>query len=195
MTASAVSGFKTKEYERIDRTCNQKVKTITTYAYGAIGEAHTTCDERDYDVYTGALVAAAKITAKQSEEAGLMYNLAMKYWSNNKMGVIDSNTITILQTLADRAFCGKFENSYKRWQKQLAQAEKMAKAKSLKCKVCGETFDTKEKARAHEQWHIDNKRKKYEDYLIRKEAKRRMAENEKEQKINAAIQKIAKENK
>ena len=96
--------FKTKEYERINRTCNQKVKTITTYAYGAIGEAYTTCDEKDYDTYTGALVAAAKITAKQSEETALMYNLAMKYWSNNKMGVIDSNTITILQNPCRQSF-------------------------------------------------------------------------------------------
>ena len=172
--------FATIDDTRIDKTCNKKVDTVTTYAWGVKGGSWTTCDKTEYDPYVGALVAAAKITATQFEEAHLLYDLAMNMWGTD-------TSKAILKTLANRAFGGMFENAYAKWQRQIAQTEKWTKEQSLKCKVCGKTFDTEDEARAHEQWHIDNKKTRRQRYLDRKEAKKRMAEAEREKRIKAYV--------
>lgn len=177
--------FFTEQSERIDKTCNEKIPTITTYAISNLvtGDSATaTCDKCDYDRRTGALVAAAKVISKKSEETHLMYDIAMKMWGSDFCNAI-------LETFANRAYAGNFEKYYDKWVRE----EKKLNDDKCKCKVCGKKFDTPDDAREHEEWHVERKRAKRENYLIRKEAKRRLAEKEKESKIEKAIIEIKKE--
>lgn len=182
--------FFTEQGERIDKTCNEKIPTITTYAISnlvtgdsATGDSATaTCDKCDYDRRTGALVAAAKVISKKSEETHLMYDIAMKMWGSDFCNAI-------LETFANRAYAGNFEKYYDKWIRE----EKKLNDDKCKCKICGKKFDTPDDAREHEEWHVERKRVKRENYLIRKEAKRRLAEKEKESKIEKAIIEIKKE--
>lgn len=177
--------FFTEQGERIDKTCNEKIPTVTTYAISNLvtGDSATaTCDRCDYDRRTGALVAAAKVTSKKSEETHLMYDIAMKMWGSDFCNAI-------LETFANRAYAGNFEKYYDKWIRE----EKKLNDDKCKCKICGKKFDTPDDAREHEEWHVAHKRVKRENYLIRKEAKRRLAEKEKENKIEKAIIEIKKE--
>lgn len=177
--------FFTEQGERIDKTCNEKIPTVTTYAISNLvtGDSATaTCDKCDYDRRTGALVAAAKVISKKSEETHLMYDIAMKMWGSDFCNAI-------LETFANRAYAGNFEKYYDKWIRE----EKKLNDDKCKCKICGKKFDTPDDAREHEEWHVERKRVKRENYLIRKEAKRRLAEKEKESKIGKAIIEIKKE--
>lgn len=177
--------FFTEQGERIDKTCNEKIPTITTYAISNLvtGDSATaTCDKCNYDRRTGALVAAAKVIAKKSEETHLMYDIAIKMWGSDFCNAI-------LETFANRAYAGNFEKYYDKWVRE----EKKLNDDKCKCKICGKKFDTPDDAREHEEWHVERKRAKRENYLIRKEAKRRLAEKEKENKIEKAIIEIKKE--
>lgn len=177
--------FFTEQSERIDKTCNEKIPTITTYAISNLvtnDSATATCDKCDYDRRTGALVAAAKVIAKKSEETHLMYDIAMKMWGSDFCNAI-------LETFANRAYAGNFEKYYDKWVRE----EKKLNDDKCKCKICGKKFDAPDDAREHEGWHVERKRAKRENYLIRKEAKRRLAEKEKENKIEKAIIEIKKE--
>ena len=179
--------FFTEQGERIDKTCNEKIPTITTYAISNLvtGDSATaTCDKCDYDRRTGALVAAAKVISKKSEETHLMYDIAMKMWGSDFCNAI-------LETFANRAYAGNFEKYYDKWVRE----EKKLNDDKCKCKVCGKKFDTPDDAREHEEWHVEHKKAKRENYLIRKEAKRRLAEKEKENKIEKAIIEIKEEEK
>lgn len=177
--------FFTEQGERIDKTCNEKIPTITTYAISNLvtGDSATaTCDKCNYDRRTGALVAAAKVVSKKSEETHLMYDIAIKMWGSDFCNAI-------LETFANRAYAGNFEKYYDKWVRE----EKKLNDDKCKCKICGKKFDTPDEAREHEEWHVERKRVKRENYLIRKEAKRRLAEKEKENKIEKAIIEIKKE--
>lgn len=177
--------FFTEQGERIDKTCNEKIPTITTYAISNLvtnDSATATCDKCDYDRRTGALVAAAKVIAKKSEETHLMYDIAMKMWGSDFCNAI-------LETFANRAYAGNFEKYYDKWIRE----EKKLNDDKCKCKTCGKKFDSPDDAREHEEWHVEHKKAKRENYLIRKEAKRRLAEKEKENKIEKAIIEIKKE--
>ena len=177
--------FFTEQGERIDKTCNEKIPTITTYAISNLvtsDSATATCDKCDYDRRTGALVAAAKVIAKKSEETHLMYDIAMEMWGSDFCNAI-------LETFANRAYAGNFEKYYDKWIRE----EKKLNDDKCKCKICGKKFDSPDDAREHEEWHVERKRAKRENYLICKEAKRRLAEKEKENKIEKAIIEIKKE--
>lgn len=164
------------------KTREVKIPTIKTTAYTVNGTASTTCDEKDFHERVGCLVASAKIIASKSKEAYLIYQIATKSWGT------DISTI-ILETLADRAIAGDFNKRYDKWVRE----EKKLNDDKCKCKTCGKKFDTPDDAREHEEWHVERKRAKRENYLIRKEAKRRLAEKEKENKIEKAIIEIKKE--
>ena len=178
---------------RIDKTCNKKVEIVTTYASCPHGHATTVCDKVNYDAYMGALVAAAKITALKSNDAMRLYKLAINMWDDAM--IIPDSTVAILKTLADEAFDGGFENAYKKWQRQIKAEEKAQTEKELRCSVCGKKFDTPEDARKHEQWHTDKKEAKKQRYLERCEAKKRIAEAERESRIKAYMDELAKDKK
>lgn len=179
--------------KRIDTTCNEWVDTVTTYARNEAYAFTTKCDKVNYDAYTGALIASAKMTASQSKDAKRFYKLAMSMWKDDN--TIPDTTVAILKILADEAFNGEFDKKYKKWQKEIAKEERAEVEKELRCSVCGKKFDTPEDARKHEQWHTDKKEAKKQRYFERCEAKRRIAKMESEKRINNYIEQINKETK
>lgn len=109
----------------------------------------------------------------------------------------------ILEALAN-AIYGNFDNAYDKY-----IAEQKRKEKELcRCKTCGRWYFenddaddsaddsadtnkiklfTPEDARAHEAWHIQNRKDKKERRLIRKEAEKRVAEIKREQEIETLV--------
>ena len=174
---------KRKSYEK-DKP--KTIETISTTVRTECGQATTTCDKSDYyDIYTGALVAAAKITARQSEEALLLFKTAIDMWGNEMC-------FSILKALANRAFVNeKFDWAYKKWRKAVAYEERQKDIKARTCSVCGKVFKTVEEARAHEKWHEDCRTHKIE----RREAKRRLAEAEREGRITDIMTELLEERK
>lgn len=160
------------------------IETISTTVRTECGQATTTCDRSNYyDIYTGALVAAAKITAKQSEEALLLFKTAIDMWGTEMC-------TSILKALANRAFVNdKFDWAYKKWHKAAAYEERQNDIKARTCSVCGKVFKTIEEARAHEKWHEDCRIHKIE----RREAKRRLAEAEREGRISDIMAELLEE--
>lgn len=179
--------------KRIDTTCNKWVDTVTTYARNETHAFTTKCDKVNYDAYTGALIASAKMTASQSKDAKRFYKLAMSMWKDDN--VIPDTTVAILKILADEAFNGEFDKEYKKWQKEIVKEERAKVEKELRCAVCGTKFDTPEEARKHEQWHFENKSAKKQRIRERAEAKRRIAKMESEKRIGNYIEQIKKETK
>lgn len=160
------------------------IETISTTVETECGQATTTCDRSNYyDIYTGALIAAAKITATKSEEALLLFKTAIDMWGNEMC-------FSILKALANRAFVNeKFDWAYKKWRKAVAYEERQNDIKARTCFVCGKVFKTVEEARAHEKWHEDCKTHKIE----RREAKRRLAEAEREGRISDIMTELLEE--
>lgn len=170
------------------KTREVKIPTIKTTAYNINGVASTTCDEEDFHERVGCLVASAKIIANKSEEANLMYQIAMKSWGT------DTSTI-ILETLADRAIAGDFNKRYNKWKKITAEHDKELRT----CKVCGKLYESTEEARECEKAHAQRKVDKLNKYRERKEAMRiareRLEKERKEQLIKDAMNKLTSEDK
>lgn len=169
------------------KTRKVKIPTIKTTAYTINGTKSTTCDEEDFNERTGCLVASAKVIANKSEEANLMYQIAIKTWGT------DTSTI-ILETLADRAVAGDFNKRYNKWKKVKTAYDKEQRT----CKVCGKLYESIEEARKCEQAHAQRKADKRNNYLERKEAMRiareRLEKEYKEQLVEECVQKIINEN-
>lgn len=174
----------TRERKSNEKDKPKTIEIISTTVRTECGQATTTCDKSDYyDIYTGALVAAAKITAKQSEEALLLFKTAIGMWGNEMC-------FSILKALANRAFVNeKFDWAYKKWRKAVAYEERQKDIKARTCSVCGKVFETIEEARAHEKWHEDCRTRKIE----RREAKRRLAEAEREGRISDIMAELLEE--
>ena len=170
------------------KTREVKIPTITTTAKTINGTGSTTCDEEDFHERVGCLVASAKIIASKSEEANLMYQIAMKSWGT------DMSTI-ILETLADRAIAGDFNKRYNKWKKIATEHDKELRT----CKVCGKLYESTDEARKCEQAHRQRKVDKLNKYLERKHAmrmaKERLEKERKEQLIKDAMNKLTSEDK
>lgn len=93
----------------------------------------------------------------------------------------------ILNAIANSVCGGNFDREYEKFK----SAQKKAYMQKCKCKKCGKLFATPEDARACEQAHIQHKKEKYEKYLIQKEAKRKLAEAEHENKVNDMMRKLS----
>ena len=75
--------FYVTDWVDINKTNGEKIPMKRTVAY--IGsntdiEADTFCPVAEYDERIGCLIAAAKISAKKSNEAKMMYNIARSTW-------------------------------------------------------------------------------------------------------------------
>lgn len=97
----------------------------------------------------------------------------------------------VLNAIANAKCGGNFDSEYTKFCKN---REKIARLKS-KCGCCGKQYSTQEEVKECRKNHIENKIRKHENYLIRREAKRRLAEEEKEKAIKTAMEKIRKEEK
>lgn len=170
------------------KTREVKIPTITTTAKTINGTGSTTCDEEDFNERTGCLVASANIIASKSEEAFMMYQIAIKSWG-------ESICTTILETLANRAVGGDFNTTYKKWKKEVADYDKEQRT----CKVCHRVYDTIDEARKCEQAHAQRKVDKLNKYLERKHAmrmaKERLEKERKEQLVKDAMDKLTSEDK
>lgn len=170
------------------KTREVKIPTITTTAKTINGTGSTTCDEEDFNERTGCLVASANIIASKSEEAFMMYQIAIKSWG-------ESICTTILETLANRAVGGDFNTTYKKWKKVVADYDKEQRT----CKVCHKVYDTVNEARECEKAHRQRKVDKLNKYLERKHAirmaKERLEKERKEQLVKDAMNKLTSEDK
>lgn len=170
------------------KTREVKIPTITTTAKTINSKGSTTCDEEDFNERTGCLVASANIIASKSEEAFMMYQIAIKSWG-------ESICTTILETLANRAVDGDFNTTYKKWKKEVADYDKEQRT----CKVCHKVYDTIDEARKCEQAHAQRKVDKLNKYLERKHAmrmaKERLEKERKEQLVKDAMDKLTSEDK
>lgn len=97
-----------------------------------------------------------------------------------------------LTAIANIVFNGKFETAYEKYNKKQEKLAKEIDRIERTCAVCGKTYDTAEEARACEKAHTDRKKQKHENYLIRKEAKRRIAEAEREGRIKEVMAELLK---
>lgn len=86
------------------------------------------------------------------------------------------------------ALLGSFDREYNNEVKRQAKRD----LHSRTCKTCHQVFDTPEEARAHEKWHIENKKARRQRYLERKEARDRLAEMEREGRIEQYMKELAK---
>ena len=155
--------FYVKEGTRVDTTCNKLIPTMTTFI---------TAESYGDSTYHG---AATCDKVDYSERDG------------------------ILNAIANAVLGGNFDREYEKF-----LADKKRKYdESCKCKICGRNYYedeetgkrtpfTPEDARKHEEWHEQNKKNKREKYLIRKEAKRRLAEAEREGKIEQVMKELYK---
>lgn len=98
----------------------------------------------------------------------------------------------VLTAIANIVFDGKFETVYEKYNKKREKFAKEIDRIERTCAVCGKTYDTTEEARACEKAHVDRKKQKHENYLIRKEAKRRIAEAEREGRIKEVMAELLK---
>lgn len=97
----------------------------------------------------------------------------------------------VLNAIANAKCGGNFDLEFDKFCKN---REKIARLK-CKCGCCGKQYSTQEEAHECRKKHIANKIRKHENYLIRREAKRRLTEEEKEAAIKTAMEKIRKEEK
>ena len=82
----------------------------------------------------------------------------------------------IIEAVANMTY-GNFDREYNKFLNHQKEVENAL----CKCSTCGKTYGTKEEARACEQAHIDRKKAKRENYLMRKAAKKRAREMQIEQ--------------
>lgn len=94
----------------------------------------------------------------------------------------------LLEAIANAVCGGNFDKHYN----DDIKARKRLEKALCRCSICGVTYDTPTEARACEQAHKDRKQAKLEKYLISKEAKRRIAEAEREDKIEELMKDILK---
>lgn len=91
----------------------------------------------------------------------------------------------ILEALGNM-FYGNFDREYEKYVHQ----RDMAFRETCKCAICGELYTNPEDARLCEEEHKEKRAKKFNDYLLRKEAIKRIKEAEHEKKIEALMAEI-----
>lgn len=91
----------------------------------------------------------------------------------------------ILEALGNM-FYDNFDREYEKYVHQ----KNMKFKETCKCTICGKLYETPEDARSCENGHEEKRAKKFSDYLLRKEAIKRIKEAEHEKKIEALMAEI-----
>lgn len=91
----------------------------------------------------------------------------------------------ILEALGNM-FYDNFDREYEKY----VHLRDMAFKETCKCAICGELYTNPEDARLCEEEHKEKRAKKFNDYLLRKEAIKRIKEAEHEKKIEALMAEI-----
>ncbi len=176
----------TVHFETIKNNKGKEQKYMIVQAVSPHGRAIVKCEAEKASYYTGCLVAAAKMTSIASGSFKVMYNMAIEDWGSS------FSTLT-LRSLADYAMDGNFSKVYAKLVKDINDE---IDKKNLVCPICGMRYKTTNERDECVARHEENKKKKakkYKDYLIRKEAKKKLAKMEHEKLVNEFIFKILRE--
>ena len=99
----------------------------------------------------------------------------------------DDTKMAIMYAICNAVVGGNFDTAYDRYLKHKQEEENPIVDRT--CSYCGMIFNTIQEREEHEKLeHIEKRKARHERYLIRKEAKRRLAEIEQE-KLNAEREK------
>ena len=108
----------------------------------------------------------------------------------------------ILNALANAVCGGNFDRLYDKWTKEVGAVEKAKDKQDRTCSYCGKLLDSVTEREEHEKWHVECRKAKHERYLIRKEAKKRLAEEQaeidnvkREKEIERVMKELKKEQK
>lgn len=94
----------------------------------------------------------------------------------------------ILNAIANLCCDGSFDKAYRKAVKE----KKISETLDRTCSYCRKVFDTIAEREAHEAWHVENKKARRQRYLERKEARDRLAEMERESRIEQYMKELAK---
>ena len=99
----------------------------------------------------------------------------------------DDTKMAIMYAICNAVVGGNFDTAYDRYLKHKQEEENPIADRT--CSYCGMVFNTTQEKEEHEKLeHIEKRKARHERYLIRKEAKRRLAEMEQE-KLDAEREK------
>lgn len=167
--------------------CEALVSSITL----GISNIEVISGERnEYAIVNGKRDKASKVTIPTTSVSVAL--------SDGRTGIATCDTpdfdirTGVLTAIANIVFDGKFETAYEKYNKKQNKLAKETDRIERTCSVCGKTYDTAEEARACEKAHTDRKKQKHENYLIHKEAKRRIAEAEREGRIKEVMAELLK---
>ena len=105
------------------------------------------------------------------------------------LSVNDENDtkMAVMYAICNAVIGGNFDIAYEKYLKEKESKENPISART--CSYCGQIFNTIQEKEEHEKLeHIEKRKARHERYLIRKEAKRRLAEIEQE-KLDAEREK------
>lgn len=125
----------------------------------------------------GIMYACAKIMAQKNETNKMLYELG-----NERVELSIYHEILANHAVSN----GSFNATYEKYE----AIEEYNYAIDCRCKTCGKQFDTPEQAREHEKWHALNRKAKHERYLIRREAREKIAEAQHNEAVAAEIKKL-----
>ena len=97
----------------------------------------------------------------------------------------------MLNAIANAVCGGNFDREYNKINREKKECLRVA----CTCTICGQVFDSIEERKAHEKWHIENKKARRQRYLERKAARDRLAEMERENRIEQYMKELTKEKK
>lgn len=150
------------------------VTTVTTgKGEATVEHSPSNSNEKDAIMY-----ALAKIISKKDDTTKMLYELA------NSCVVGSAQIYTILANHAVRN--GDFNKAYEKYK----AIKEYNYAIDCRCKTCGKQFSSPEEAREHERWHALNRKAKHERYLIRREAREKIAEAQHNEAVAAEIKKL-----
>lgn len=181
-TGVVVNVFKTTiEVRGKGRTCDETTYVVdancfdlcdNNVSYGTGGFAFTTVEGERYvshGKHKGEAIPTITTTVYAVDYSETGSATCDKSDYNKRQG--------ILEAIANMVCDGNFDREYNK----ILNNQKKIDDRLRKCSTCGKTYKTKEEARACEQAHIDRKKAKRENYLMRKAAKKRAREMQVEQ--------------
>lgn len=125
----------------------------------------------------GIMYACAKIMAQKNETNKMLYELG-----NERVELAIYHEILANHAVRN----GNFNKTYEKYK----AIEEYNYAIDCRCKICGKQFDSPEQAREHERWHSLNRKLKHDRYLIRREAREKIAEAQHNEAVAAEIKKL-----
>lgn len=186
-----VRGFSETNVYDVDSDCFDLYEVLISSTTLGISDIKVINEERnEYTMVNGKRNKATKVTIPTTSVSVAL--------SDGRTGTATCDTSDfdirtgVLTAIANIVFDGKFETVYEKHNKKQEKLAKETDRIERTCSVCGKTYDTVKEARDCEKAHADRKKQKHENYLIRKEAKRRIAEAEKEGRIKEVMAELLK---